>query len=110
MEDLVVISTSIVRPRNVNQSGCVKQIHLTPWDLYLLHMCYLQRGLLFPKPNSNIDITIAKLQTSLSIALEHFYPFAGRLVKVKNDDGTVSFSVNCDGSGVIGSSLFTLRL
>uniref|UniRef100_A0A1J3JM28 Putative acetyltransferase n=1 Tax=Noccaea caerulescens TaxID=107243 RepID=A0A1J3JM28_NOCCA len=69
MEDLQMISTSIVRPSNGNQPDRVKEIHLTPWDLFLLQLCYLQRG---------------------------------RLVKVKNDDdGSVSFSVNCDGgSGV----------
>ncbi|CAA7056872.1 unnamed protein product [Microthlaspi erraticum] len=100
MEDLEMISTSIVRPREVNQAGRVKEIHLTPWDLFLLQLCYLQRGLLFPKPDSKIDDILSRLKTSLSIALDHFYPFAGRLVKVKNDDGSVSFSVNCDGSGV----------
>ncbi|CAH8335904.1 unnamed protein product [Eruca vesicaria subsp. sativa] len=97
MEDVVVISRSIVRPsRDVNQS---KEIHLTPWDLFLLNLCYLQRGLLFAKPDPSFDL-ISRLKASLSVALDHFYPFAGRLVKTKNDDGTVSFLVNCDGSGV----------
>ncbi|CAA7056873.1 unnamed protein product [Microthlaspi erraticum] len=100
MEDLEMIATSIVRPREVNQAGRVKEIHLTPWDLFLLQLCYLQRGLLFPKPDQKIDDIVSRLKTSLSIALDHFYPFAGRLIKVKNDDGSVSFSVNCDGSGV----------
>ncbi|ESQ31200.1 hypothetical protein EUTSA_v10004231mg [Eutrema salsugineum] len=98
--DLVVISRSIVNPRNVKKSSWAEKIHLTPWDLSRLRFGYLQRGLLFPKPDPKIDIVISQLQTSLSVALDRFYPLAGRLVKVKNEDETVSFSISCDGSGV----------
>ncbi|CAA7055096.1 unnamed protein product [Microthlaspi erraticum] len=68
--------------------------------IFLLRLGYVQRGLLFPKPNSKIEL-VSRLKTSLSVALDHFYPFAGQLVKVKNedDDHTVSFFVNCDGGG-----------
>ncbi|CAA7056871.1 unnamed protein product [Microthlaspi erraticum] len=100
-EDLVVISRSIVNPRNVNKSSSVKKkIHLTPWDLSRLRFGYLQRGLLFPKPDPKINTIISQLQTSLSVALDRFYPLAGRLVKVANEDDTVSFFITCDGSGV----------
>ncbi|CAH2043189.1 unnamed protein product [Thlaspi arvense] len=99
-EDLVVISRSIVNPRNVKKSTSVKKIHLTPWDLARLRFGYLQRGLLYPKPDPKIDIVISRLQASLSAALDRFYPLAGRLVKVKNEDETVSFLISCDGSGV----------
>ncbi|CAA7056870.1 unnamed protein product [Microthlaspi erraticum] len=104
MEDLVVVkSASIVHPRGdvVNQSDRVKKINLTPWDLLRLRFDYPQRGLFFHKPDSNIDVIISNLKTSLSIALDHFYPLAGRLVKeVNEDDDTVSFSVSCcDGGG-----------
>ncbi|KAF8101474.1 hypothetical protein N665_0205s0067 [Sinapis alba] len=107
MEDLVVKSTSIVHPRNIaNQSissDRVKKINLTPWDLIRLRFGYPQRGLFFHKPDdSDIDTIISKLKTSLSIALHHFYPLAGRLVKeVNEDDNTVSYFISCsdDGSG-----------
>lgn len=100
---MAVISTSIVHPRNVvNQSDSrvKKKINLTPWDLLRLRFCYPQRGLFFSKPDSNIDIIISKLKASLSIALDHFYPLAGRLVKKANEnDDTVSYFVSCDGDG-----------
>ncbi|KFK28409.1 hypothetical protein AALP_AA8G511100 [Arabis alpina] len=98
-EDLVVISRSIVKSRNVNKSSVEKKkIHLSPWDLSRLRFGYLQRSLLFPKPGHKTDL--ARLQTSLSVALDRFYPLAGRLVKVENEDDTVSFYISCDGSGV----------
>ncbi|XP_010558666.1 PREDICTED: uncharacterized acetyltransferase At3g50280-like [Tarenaya hassleriana] len=97
MDDLTVISTSIVRPENNDRSGRVK-IHLTPWDLFFLRAEYPQRGLLFPKPDPETDI-ISPLKASLSAALEIFYPLAGRLVKVENEDNTESFYIDCDGSG-----------
>lgn len=98
-EDLVVVkSTSIVHPKNLNQSDRVKKIHLTPWDLTRLRFCYPQRGLFFLKPDSSIDTIISKLKCSLSIALDHFYPLAGRLVKKLNgNDNTVSYFISCDG-------------
>ncbi|CAH8281016.1 unnamed protein product [Arabidopsis lyrata] len=99
-EELVVISKSIVTPRNVKKPTSVKKIHLTPWDLSRLRFGYLQRGLLFPKPDPKTDIIISQLQASLSVALDRFYPLAGRLVKLANDDDTVSFFISCDGSGV----------
>ncbi|CAH2043191.1 unnamed protein product [Thlaspi arvense] len=109
MQDLVVKSRSIVHPRNiVNQStDRVKKINLTPWDLLRLRFCYPQRGLFFPKPDSDIEAIISKLKTSLSVALDHFYPLAGRLVKeVNEDDDTVSFLISCeDGSGVMAITM-----
>ncbi|KAJ0239087.1 hypothetical protein HA466_0235940 [Hirschfeldia incana] len=101
-EDLVVISRSVVIPRNAKKSTSFnkKKIHLLPWDLARLRFGYLQRGLLYPKPYPKIEILLSKLQTSLSLALDRFYPLAGRLVKVTNDDDTVSFHISCDGSGV----------
>ncbi|XP_018435111.1 protein ENHANCED PSEUDOMONAS SUSCEPTIBILITY 1 [Raphanus sativus] len=103
-EDLVVISRSIVIPRNAKKSTSFnkKKIHLLPWDLARLRFGYLQRGLLYSKPYPKIDTLLSKLQTSLSLALDRFHPLAGRLVKVHNNDDTdtVSFHINPDGSGV----------
>ncbi|CAH8305742.1 unnamed protein product [Eruca vesicaria subsp. sativa] len=97
-EQVVLISSSIVRPVNKPGSDRTK-IHLTPFDLNLLHIGSPQRGLLFPKPNPDFHV-ISRLKASLSLALEIYFPFAGRLVKVENlEDNTVSFLIDCDGSG-----------
>ncbi|CAE6262773.1 unnamed protein product [Arabidopsis arenosa] len=98
--EVIVISNSIVRPESYSEESDRVKIHLTPWDLFFLRAEYPQRGLLFPQPDPETRI-ISQLKSSLSVALKIFYPFAGRLVKIKNeDDGTASFYVDCDGSGV----------
>ncbi|CAA0385453.1 unnamed protein product [Arabidopsis thaliana] len=100
MDDVTVISSSIVQPGNIGHSGPEK-IHLTPSDLSLLYLNYPQRGLLFPKPDPETQF-ISRLKSSLSTALEIYFPLAGRLVKVNNhEDNTVSFYIDCDdGRGV----------
>ncbi|KAG7604161.1 putative quinate O-hydroxycinnamoyltransferase [Arabidopsis thaliana] len=98
MVEVTVISSTMVRPENINQTGRQK-IHLTPHDLDLLYLFYPQRGLLFHKPDPENSI-IPRLMASLSTALEIYFPFAGRLVKVNNhEDDTVSFYIDCDGLG-----------
>ncbi|EOA13358.1 hypothetical protein CARUB_v10026392mg [Capsella rubella] len=98
-EVVEVISKSIVRPESYNEESDRVKIHLTPWDLFFLRSEYPQRGLLFPQPDPETQF-VSRLKSSLSVALNIFYPFAGRLVKVENqDDGTASFHVDCDGSG-----------
>ncbi|KAL0669613.1 hypothetical protein Bca4012_032317 [Brassica carinata] len=98
MVEVTVISSSTVRPKNIHKSGRTK-IHLTPHDLDLLYLVYPQRGLLFPKPDPNSHV-IPRLKAALSTALDIYFPFAGRLVKVNNpEDNTVSFYIDCNGSG-----------
>ncbi|CAA7056874.1 unnamed protein product [Microthlaspi erraticum] len=100
MAEFLVISESIVRPESYDEGSGRVKIHLTPWDLFFLRSEYPQRGLLFPQPDPETDF-IARLESSLSLALKVFYPFAGRLLKTDNDeDSTASFCVDCDGSGV----------
>lgn len=98
MADVILVSSTIVRPEKINQS-CRTKIHLTPYDLKLLNFAYPQRGLLFSKPNQETHI-IPKLKASLSTALEIYFPLAGRLIKIDHpEDNTVSYYVDCDGSG-----------
>ncbi|KAH0859497.1 hypothetical protein HID58_087758 [Brassica napus] len=100
MVHIVVISDTIVRPENYEDGSEQVKIHLTPWDLSFLRTEYAQRALIFPQPNPGTHL-ISQLKSSLSAALKIFYPFAGRLVKIDNeDDGTKSFIIDCDGSGV----------
>ncbi|EOA40407.1 hypothetical protein CARUB_v10009133mg [Capsella rubella] len=95
-----LITKSIVRPVSYNKDSDRVKIHLTPWDLFFLQSEYSQRGLLFTQPDPETNF-ISRLTSSLSVALKIFYPFAGRLVKIENqDDGTSSFHVDCNGSGV----------
>ncbi|CAN6871352.1 unnamed protein product [Brassica oleracea] len=102
MADVTVISSSIVRPQNLNQS-CRTKIHPTPFDLKLLYVDYPQRGLLFHKPDPETHI-ISRLKTSLSTALDIYFPFSGRLVKEENlEDNTVSFYIDCDEHGSSGA-------
>ncbi|CAH8268117.1 unnamed protein product [Arabidopsis lyrata] len=95
---VVLVSSSIVRPVSSSQLDRTK-IHLTPFDLSLLQFDYPQRGLLFSKPDSDFHL-ISRLKASLALALEIYFPFAGTLVRTENlEDDTVSFFIDCDGSG-----------
>ncbi|CAH8385654.1 unnamed protein product [Eruca vesicaria subsp. sativa] len=99
MVEVTVISSSTVQPKNIHNFGRAK-IHLTPHDLDLLYLVYPQRGLLFSKPDSNSEV-IPRLKAALSTALDIYFPFAGRLVKVNNqEDNSVSFYIDCNDSGV----------
>ncbi|KAB2617812.1 hypothetical protein D8674_013681 [Pyrus ussuriensis x Pyrus communis] len=104
MEHIRVISTTIVQPTISNEF--TQKIELTPWDLQLILVDHVQKGLLFHKPNSNTyekyqnKSLIQQLKASLSLTLDIFYPLAGRLTITEHeDDNTTSFSVNCNGAG-----------
>ncbi|KAF8108976.1 hypothetical protein N665_0104s0283 [Sinapis alba] len=100
MVDIIVITDTIVRPKSYEDASDRVKIHLTPWDLSFLRTEYAQRALIFPKPDPETHM-ISQLKSSLSAALKIFYPYAGRLVKIDNeDDGTRTFFIDCDGSGV----------
>ncbi|KAM1315105.1 hypothetical protein ACFX13_019026 [Malus domestica] len=104
MEHIRFISTTLVQPTISNEF--TQKIELTPWDLQLILLDHIQKGLLFHKPNSNTykkypnKSLIQHLKASLSLTLDIFYPLAGRLTITENeDDNTTSFSVNCNGTG-----------
>ncbi|KAK1554020.1 hypothetical protein Q3G72_006701 [Acer saccharum] len=66
-------------------------IYLTPWDLALLSVHYIQKGLLYTKPAVDdqeefINTLLDRLKQSLSLTLVHFYPLAGRFKTVKSED------------------------
>ncbi|KAI9165537.1 hypothetical protein LWI28_015871 [Acer negundo] len=76
------------------------RIELTPWDLQLLLVDSIQKGLLFRKPKeSQINCLIHHLKTSLSRTLDFFAPLAGRLATIKHDDNTISFFIDCNNAG-----------
>ncbi|KAL5714107.1 hypothetical protein ACHQM5_016112 [Ranunculus cassubicifolius] len=96
------ISTYNVQPHNPNHKTQI--IHLTPWDLNLLPVQYIQKGLLFLKPQnhqaeSDDKDVINHLKISFARTLDFFFPFAGRLATQKYKDGSISFYVDCNDSG-----------
>ncbi|XP_074300777.1 putative acetyltransferase At3g50280 [Silene latifolia] len=84
MSNANLISETFVRPEiEVDESKTVH--HLNPFDLSLLLIDYAQIGFLYSKPSNFTPSSYLKLLiSSLSRALVHFYPLAGRLVSVPN--------------------------
>uniref|UniRef100_A0A1J3D978 Putative acetyltransferase n=1 Tax=Noccaea caerulescens TaxID=107243 RepID=A0A1J3D978_NOCCA len=81
MANDVVISETIVRPESYVDGS--DRIGLRYISLHGISSSF--------KPNTHKEV----------LSLKIFYPFAGRLAKNENeDDETVSFFVDCDGSGV----------
>ena len=61
----------------------VKRLPLTFFDFLWLHSHLVQTLFFYKFPHSKthfIETTIPSLKHSLSIALKHFYPFAGNLL------------------------------
>ncbi|KAF0895843.1 hypothetical protein E2562_016573 [Oryza meyeriana var. granulata] len=77
----------------------VRHIHLTPWDLRLISIDYIQKGILLPKPPVAGERLADALASSFARALALYYPFAGRLVAVERGDGTVTVTLQCTGEG-----------
>jgi len=77
----------------------IEVIHLTPWDLRLISIDYIQKGILLPKPPAGGDVLVTALATSFARALGRFYSFAGRLAADEREDGTVTLSLLCTGEG-----------
>uniref|UniRef100_A0A0E0LQJ6 Acetyltransferase n=1 Tax=Oryza punctata TaxID=4537 RepID=A0A0E0LQJ6_ORYPU len=79
-------------------------VHLTPWDLRLLTVENIQKGILLPKPPTGGETLVEHLASSFARALGRFYPFAGRLAVEEVDDGaspecTISVSLRCNDEG-----------
>ncbi|KAG5048163.1 hypothetical protein JHK85_009266 [Glycine max] len=101
------ISECFVKPHGLTQVS--NQIcHLTQWDIVMLSMHYIQKGLLFKKPTPLVDQhdfienLLEKLKHSLSLTLSHFYPLAGRFVTHKTQDPP-SYAVSVDSKNSDGA-------
>ncbi|WVZ18298.1 hypothetical protein V8G54_005623 [Vigna mungo] len=108
------ISECFVKPQGLTQDS--NQIcNLTPWDISMLSVHYIQKGLLFKKPETLVDEhdfvqnLLEKLKHSLSLTLFHFYPLSGRLVTHKTQNPpSYTVSVDCknsDGARFIHATL-----
>ncbi|XP_015899599.2 protein ENHANCED PSEUDOMONAS SUSCEPTIBILITY 1 [Ziziphus jujuba] len=80
----------IHQPKHDLEEHSDRRFHLNPWDLMSSDpQHYVQYGLLFAKNDDakedeeaySIENLLHRLKHSLSLALIHFYPFAGRVVK-----------------------------
>ncbi|KAL3640577.1 hypothetical protein CASFOL_015545 [Castilleja foliolosa] len=101
MAKVEVLSSCLV-PMATN-SNAMSRLELTPWDLQLLLLDPIQKGiLLHNKPHSQHlqNTLIYHLKTSLSRALNFFPPLAGRLATVVNkENNTQSFFIDCNNAG-----------
>ncbi|KAI3835832.1 hypothetical protein MKW92_019697 [Papaver armeniacum] len=104
------VSTSTVLPAT-QKNRTTRKIEMSPMDFRPFRRLYAQFGLLFAKPGtgsgsreSNQEETnkiLSNFKSSLSQTLDYFFPLAGRLAVTKHDDdGTISFYINCNSAGV----------
>ncbi|XWS21222.1 hypothetical protein CRYUN_Cryun30bG0036800 [Craigia yunnanensis] len=75
------ISECFVKPQHVSEES-KQPFYLTTWDLSMLSVHYIQRGLLYAKPPPDdcpkdlIKNILDRLKKSLSLTLVHCYPLA----------------------------------
>ncbi|KAM0830787.1 hypothetical protein ACQ4PT_065972 [Festuca glaucescens] len=102
-----VVSRRTVQPSRSGEATSAVElkgetVHLTPWDLQMLTVDYIQKGVLLPNPHTGDgdggERLVGRLASSFARALGRFYPFAGRLA-VEVRQGTVTVSLRCTGEG-----------
>ncbi|KAL5559065.1 hypothetical protein UlMin_035276 [Ulmus minor] len=95
------ISDCFIKPQYLPEES-KHPFYLAPWDLVMISVQYIQKGLLFAKPQKQgnfMEALLEKLKLSLSISLVHFYPLAGRLKTVKTENPPSYFIyVDCQES------------
>ncbi|XP_065875528.1 uncharacterized acetyltransferase At3g50280-like [Euphorbia lathyris] len=98
MAETRIVSTTLVEAPT---EPIFNKIELTSSDLKLLLVGSIQKGLLFPKPNSSsLCLTLIQhLKTSFSQTLQIFFPLAGRLSTIQHQDNTISFFIDCNNAG-----------
>ncbi|KAJ1389108.1 Transferase [Sesbania bispinosa] len=101
MSAVSVISTSSIQAPSHNNDYSTRNIHLTPWDLQLLPVEPIQKGLLFHKPEDTSNHIIHHLKRSLSSTLAFFPPLTGRLIITKHEDNTASSFIACNNKGAL---------
>lgn len=98
------VSECFVKPKYSPEES-KQPIYLAPWDLAMVCVHYIQKGLLFRKPSAFCDNEnhqavmtdyLHKLKESLSLTLVHFYPLAGRLATLKQENPPIySIYIDC---------------
>ncbi|KAL8265634.1 hypothetical protein R6Q59_002978 [Mikania micrantha] len=99
--DFKMISDCFIKPKFISEEA-TKPTYLAPWDLAMMNINYIQKGLLYPLPeNKDFSITtfLDHLKDSLSATLTHFHPLAGRLATVKQSNPpSIVIFINPDNS------------
>uniref|UniRef100_A0A452XM90 Acetyltransferase n=1 Tax=Aegilops tauschii subsp. strangulata TaxID=200361 RepID=A0A452XM90_AEGTS len=93
-----IVSRRMVRPSSGGGTPS-EVIHLTPWDLRLLTIDHIQKGILLPKAPVGGKRLVDALASSLARALDRYCHFAGRLAVEELGDGTVTVALRCTGDG-----------
>uniref|UniRef100_A0ACD5T9I0 Uncharacterized protein n=1 Tax=Avena sativa TaxID=4498 RepID=A0ACD5T9I0_AVESA len=93
-----IVSRRMVRPSN-GDAPLGEDIHLTPWDLRLISVDYIQKGILLPVSPAGGNRLVGRLASSLARALDIYYHLAGRLAVDERGDGTVTVRLRCTGEG-----------
>ncbi|WOL00488.1 HXXXD-type acyl-transferase family protein [Canna indica] len=113
--EVKIISKNTIRPSaRPNEQDGARVIHLTPWDLKMISVDYIQKGILFLKQQQQQQqqqeeeeesvSVISALRASFAITLNHFFPLAGRLVVTHHEDSespSLSISLKCDDQGAV---------
>ncbi|KAL6662014.1 hypothetical protein ACP70R_001398 [Stipagrostis hirtigluma subsp. patula] len=109
-----ILSRRVVRPAPASSPDAAANgapaepevMHLTPWDLRMITVDYIQNGLLLPKPPTagGGAHVVDELASSFARALRRFYPLAGRLAAVEVNDGaadsrSLAIALCCNGEG-----------
>ncbi|KAK8564254.1 hypothetical protein V6N13_005510 [Hibiscus sabdariffa] len=101
MEGVRCISSSLIHASSTH-NGENQRVELTPWDLRLLPLGPIQKGLLFRDGGiSDGNTLVDTLKASFSRTIHHFPPLAGRLATAELDDETVSFFIDCNDAGAL---------
>ncbi|KAJ6810824.1 putative uncharacterized acetyltransferase [Iris pallida] len=109
-EGVIILSKHIIRPSHrANQGGGGakngRTIHLNAFDLTMICLSYIQKGILFQNPTAQpMQVIISSLLSSFTAAIDHFFPLAGRLraTAAHDDDNTsssLSISLECNNQG-----------
>ncbi|KAI3893874.1 hypothetical protein MKX03_025206 [Papaver bracteatum] len=99
------ISTDVVRPATYCSSGKASGvsgsdecIELSKGDITVLPLGYMQRGLLYSCKEEDKKTLVTRLKKPLALALDHFFPLAGRLAVRKHNN------VDVDANEIAASS------
>ncbi|CAA7026963.1 unnamed protein product [Microthlaspi erraticum] len=103
--EVKTISECFVKPKTIPEKW-KEPYHLSPLDLVMLSMHYIQTGLLFVKPSTTtseskyfMETWLQRFKDSLAETLVHFYPLAGRFSTSKTDNPkSYSLFVDCNNS------------
>ncbi|GMJ03503.1 hypothetical protein like AT5G67150 [Hibiscus trionum] len=101
MEGVRCISSTLVHASSTHGVE-TQRVELTHWDLRLLLLGPIQKGLLYGGGEIGDGNTfVDTLKASLARTLCHFPPLTGRLATAELDNETVSFFIDCNDAGAL---------